>query len=269
MQRKIKLNETKTFTQNGILKFINDNINLEWFSNIYSQDLEKEYYYGHSGEKNISVLFYNLLVQTNTDLTTDIINTPQSIYTTLANIIINRFRNNWNKIYLSYVGSEYNPIHNYNMEETEKINTKITTNNNNIEKINSKLVIENNSSENTTLDTDIENNVKNQIYGFNSVNGVNSDNQNSKGSQNSNSNTTNNNTQTQTRDVNTNYNEENREEIIERNSDNNYIHKERSGNIGVTTTQKMLMEELELRKYDLITRIFDDIDKIITNPLYY
>ena len=37
----------------------------------------------------------------------------------------------------------------------------------------------------------------------------------------------------------------------------------RSGNIGVTTTQKMIREELEVRKYQFIEEVMRDIDKVL------
>ena len=42
----------------------------------------------------------------------------------------------------------------------------------------------------------------------------------------------------------------------------------RKGNIGVTTTQQMVMQEVELRKHNLIDIMFNDIDSILTINLY-
>lgn len=42
----------------------------------------------------------------------------------------------------------------------------------------------------------------------------------------------------------------------------------RRGNIGVTTSQQMLESELELRKYDLIERMFSDCDRLLTTSVY-
>lgn len=44
--------------------------------------------------------------------------------------------------------------------------------------------------------------------------------------------------------------------------------KTRSGNIGVTTSQQMLESELEIRKYDFYVSVFEDIDKVLTIPVY-
>ena len=42
----------------------------------------------------------------------------------------------------------------------------------------------------------------------------------------------------------------------------------RSGNIGVTTSQQMLESELELRKYDLLSTVFEDVDTILCLSIY-
>lgn len=42
----------------------------------------------------------------------------------------------------------------------------------------------------------------------------------------------------------------------------------RKGNIGVTTSQMMITAELELRRYDFFRSVFEDIDKILTLPIY-
>lgn len=42
----------------------------------------------------------------------------------------------------------------------------------------------------------------------------------------------------------------------------------RSGNIGVTTSQQMIESEISLRKLDIISMIYEDIDKVITIPYY-
>lgn len=44
---------------------------------------------------------------------------------------------------------------------------------------------------------------------------------------------------------------------------------ERHGNNGVTTSQHMIESELELRKNDIYDIIFDDVDSLIANQLYF
>lgn len=48
-----------------------------------------------------------------------------------------------------------------------------------------------------------------------------------------------------------------------------YEELERSGNIGVTTSQQMLESEIKLRALNNMVKImFDDIDKVLTTPIY-
>ena len=42
----------------------------------------------------------------------------------------------------------------------------------------------------------------------------------------------------------------------------------RSGNIGVTTSQQMLQAELDIRTYDFYKSVYDDIDHVLTTPVY-
>lgn len=52
------------------------------------------------------------------------------------------------------------------------------------------------------------------------------------------------------------------------NSNNILTHSVIKGNIGVTTSQQMLMSELELRKYNIIDTIYSDIDSVLTLAVY-
>lgn len=89
------------------------NDNFKWLDNYANLDLD--YYLGHSGEKYIAPLYNGLLANNN----------PESV---LGNILLNRFKQNWKDRYKAYQ-MEYNPINNYDMEETETVNSKITVSN--------------------------------------------------------------------------------------------------------------------------------------------
>ena len=89
------------------------NDNFKWLDNYTNLDLD--YYLGHSGEKYIAPLYNGLLPNNN----------PEVI---LGNILLNRFKQNWKDRYIAYQ-MEYNPINNYDMEETETVNSKITVSN--------------------------------------------------------------------------------------------------------------------------------------------
>lgn len=49
---------------------------------------------------------------------------------------------------------------------------------------------------------------------------------------------------------------------------NEQITRTRSGNIGVTTTQQMLLQEYELRKNNFFEQVFEDVDKYLTLSIY-
>ena len=51
-------------------------------------------------------------------------------------------------------------------------------------------------------------------------------------------------------------------------AETNYETHERSGNIGVTTTQRLIEEELELRKHNFYDMIMNDIDLSLCNAIY-
>lgn len=81
--------------------------------------------------------------------------------------------------------------------------------------------------------------VENNVFGFNttSLNGV----PQSKGSQ---------------------------SDVVDGDKANNYTDHTKSGNIGVTTTQKMFQEELEVRKFNFYEQMFKDINSILCLKIY-
>lgn len=151
----------------------------------------------------------------------------------ISGVISNHYLNDWKRLY-NAIYAEYNPINNYDMTETETANgeTDNTTK--------SEYVSETNIN--------VENTTNNKMYGFNSANASNKDDVISNGKQTDESNNTNNTT--------INALQKNNREL------------KRSGNIGVTTSQQMIESEIELRKKNLLSIIFNDIDKILTIQCY-
>lgn len=191
-----------------------DNHKKEPNSDMFADDfqtLDLEYYFHHSGEKTISSIYEKM-------------NT-----TTLSFIILQKFEDKWNHIYEA-LKETYNPIHNYNMEETI---TRDLTNSSNGTNTN-----ESSSTNNV--------NTNEKVYGFNSNEAVdsNQNNGNSNTSYSSNDSNTKNTTYKGTEST------------------------TRNGNIGVTTSQKMLKEELEVRMYLFYDMVMNDIDTILTLQIY-
>lgn len=195
----MKLIETMSdITNYGIFKSL---YNAEYFSWLTEEDavnLDILYYNVKSGQKSISKLLYNLYNNSSTDC-----------WNNLAPILYVMYKDSWDRLYEVMVSAEYNPIHNYNMTETE----------------------------NQSTDISYDNDYDNKVSGFNSGESTELNNGNS-----------------------------NRE--IKGDFDKNKRQLTKSGNIGVTTTQKMISEEIKLRKNKFFDFLFKDIDKILCLSVY-
>ena len=185
--------------------------------------LDYDYEVGFSAEKVISPLFEKLFIGalesegfaiedfynglTYAELT-QVIGRLFTDYP-LIEIIYNRFGEKWKRVYDAMM-STYNPINNYDMEETRtpNLSTGVTAN-----------------AESKT-----------GVFGFNGTSAKDS----ATNDGNSSSTTTLTGTDTLTR----------------------------KGNIGVTSTQQLITQELELRKHDFYRMIYMDIDSILCLKIY-
>lgn len=125
---------------NGIFTYLNA-LDVPWKEQNINKQLNLAYHKNRSGNKESSPLVDSLLVE---NLLTE------NDKTLIAMSIFSLFSNKWNRLY-KVLSVEYEPIENYNMEESEK--TDNTTEQNN----------------------DVSN--FNSLYGFNSISAVNSDKQ--------------------------------------------------------------------------------------------
>lgn len=199
-------------------------------------------------------------------------------YSLLISLINNSFSFKWTQLLNSLNNSNYNPIENYSMEEIRTPNlvnetTANTTNNNTITDNNTLSNESTNSTKNTlssnyndTINNDVENKTSafdNTTYQPNTktTNNTTSNQQNT-----SNSNQESSNSQTQTINNNQNQTLSKNESMTTTNKGTETL--TRKGNIGVTTTQQMIEQELELRKHNLIDIMFNDIDSLLTIDLY-
>jgi len=171
-------------------------------------------YLTRTGNKELSPYALNLYnfstinsVLTNVD-EVDVLKLINSISLLYENVT-NTFYDKWNAIYNS-LKSEYNPIHNYDMSEEEKVGSKIST-----------------SSD-----------VKVGTYGFNSSTSVpQSDNNSST--------------------------------VSEGNKEDNVRELTRKGNIGVTSSQNLIEQEIDLRtKHKMLEIIFEDLDSLLFSDVY-
>lgn len=105
-------------TMNLFKKILDNHPEATWLTDATNFDLE--YFNNYSGDKTPSPLLVRFSEHNDFKVLTDI------QVNTIANIIWSRYGTKWNKI-VEAMYSEYNPIDNYNMEETTKTKTRITT----------------------------------------------------------------------------------------------------------------------------------------------
>lgn len=151
----------------------------------------------------------------------------------IANVIKNKFVDKWNKLFNALVEVGYNPIDNYNMNEVETPNIERTSH----------------VETNTNITTSGEGDNNSKVYAFNSDNAIPSNEGHAETSQ------------TSSGSVDDNYsdrteNETGTRELV------------RSGNIGVTTTQQMLQQEIEIKKQNIYNIIYEDVDSLLCLDIY-
>jgi hypothetical protein len=148
----------------------------------------------------------------------------KSFFTHLGKVAYSRFGANWESIYKAYFLTAYKPLENYDMEQ---VRTPLL------------------DTTNTTTrkqETKVETSGKTSVVPFNSTTPT------LTGESEGDSTTTEDKTKNEVEGT-----------ITERGTDT----LTRRGNIGVMSSQRLLTEELELRKLDFVKRVFEDIDKVL------
>ena len=259
--------------------------NVPWAELNIDTLLNHQYYINRSGKKIVSPLIENY-----TDNTDSLSSAEKS---EIADIVYNIFGDKWNKLY-ELLSLEYNPIHNYDMTETEEIegtnatettrtgtDTTQGTGTDTITHTGTQATAHTgtigvSSSESTQGTTN--GNTSTEIYGFNSSEGVpDTDVGTSSGvtaSKSGTETTTHNDTDTRT---------DNLTDTETRNTTDTTTHNTtdategenttsrtltRSGNIGVTTTQQMILSSIDLYQWNFFNQVFEDIDTILTIKTY-
>lgn len=324
----LTLNEVfPDWLSNGIFKYLQA-LDVPWKNDITSNELDVIYHGSRSGKKFVGCIVENFL---SNNVLSD------ASKATIAQAIFAINQKNWNALW-NTLNLEYNPIENYSMTETENVSdvhegtltskgedtttkndsltntqdtTNTTTNNETITSADvgsiTKNVTENGTNKTeddvtkTTSENTIANNANtNQLYGFNSVDAVNSDKQIGDGTQDVTGNetvkdttnitttdtikdetsTTNNGTDktestiksdvgvtgTTTNETNVNVKRDNTD------TENKTITTDRTltrkGNIGVTTSQQMIESERNLWFWSYFEKVFADVDNILTLKIY-
>ena len=166
----------------------------------------------------------------------------------LCDIITNKFLFNWNKLANSLF-ADYNPINNYDMTEDKTIKRKTDM------KVS---ISSDSSSESSESGSSSSNDKETQKYaGFNSDSPQVATETNKDGSQSEHKSNNNYESHSGTNETTGALTDNVEEESLNR-----------SGNIGVTTSQQMIESEIQLRRNNLINIIFNDMDSILFLDYY-
>lgn len=179
------------------------------------------------------------------------------MHTLLTDVIVTTtykvYEHSWQRLYTALT-SEYNPINNYSMTERgEDTRTNTGTQITSGERSGTET-----ETPNLTTTATGENNSSGGLYGFNSAESVPSDTTHG----------TNTNTNTQSGTVNTNTSDTTASTRTDDLTEKSVHTFERSGNIGVTTSQQMIESEIELRKNQFYNIVFHDIINYVCLHVY-
>lgn len=212
---------------NGLFKYLSEVTEMPWdnVETITVEALDLLYFGSHSGSKFCTPLV-NILVSKATGVIPDINRTS------IANMLITKYLRNWQRLFDTMV-TTYNPIHNYDMSESRTLMSADSS---------SQLSNEDMSEEATNSNTAGNVNYK---YGLNT--NKNSPKESDKmDSEYDSSSTT----------------EQNTESRIDSASAGEEMEETRRyGNIGVTTTQRLIEEERQIWLWNYFDTVFSDIDK--------
>ena len=215
-----------------------NNLDVPWKQDITPLNLDYDYI-GRSGNKYVTPLVSYLIENDKLD---DIIT-----------ILYQKNIKNWNKLYET-LSFDYNPIHNYDGDETETITI---TDRGTVDTTGTNKTVDTSTIKDTGTVTNNGSN-NDRVYGFNSSSAVNDKNSTVNNTTTNNISTTNNSS-----------------------SDNNNTNKSttdmshteqrtltKGGNLGVTSTQSMIQQERDLWLWNYFEQVFSDIDKTLTLLIY-
>ena len=156
------------------------------------------------------------------------VDTQDDTFGGVINTIAARFYNKWQKIY-DAISADYKAIENFNL--TENFSETISS--------------EQTSSQNTRLETNDD--TENGAYGFDSQAPVGTTNQIKR--------------------ITVEGSEDDNRTFTEDTRDRSYT-VDKHGNIGTISSQRLIQQELELRRYDFFRQIFKDLDSVLTLKFY-
>ena len=215
-------------------------------------------YYTHSAEKTVTPFIWNLaaIEQEIIDFhTVNALTTEQR--TTVAGVVFTLMKRKWERLWNLYK-TEYNPIQNYSITETENIDVETSGTDTNTGTLTN--VSDSDSTRTGTVSDSGQGSRTDGVFGFNSSSAVNADTASGTSSNTRTDNLaeTNDVTDTETRNL-TSTSEGMSDTVRSRTM---------SGNIGVTTTQRMFEAELEVWQWNFFKTVFDDIDSVCCLDVY-
>ena len=234
----------------GLFSFLAAQGTMPWANaeNVDNSVLDIAYFGNHSGGKFCAPLVKLLI---NDDGVV-----PNAARITIAKIIISKYLNNWNHLWETNV-AVYSPIHNYDMYEERDL----ATTDDNVETTDGELsrtgteglthgMVE------STQHGRTEDNV-NYKYGLNTTVYQQNRSDENVSTEGGTTTTTDSGTDTTTR----NLVDSTDQKVTEDNEGTEHEETHRYGNIGVTTTQKLLQEERNLWLWNFFDEVFNDLDK--------
>ena len=214
--------------------------------------------------------------------TTLSINPTDEELTSLGKIVQSLYENKWDR-YKALLKIKYDPIRNYEDSLTETIHD--TESNVGSENVSSKVTINitgtssdertDNLQTSTNISSENNNtrNDSNSVYGFNSVNAVDSDESQVTDNSTGKSNETTSNTGTQSTETTSNKTGNNSKlDEVSKNynvTTDKTRESKHTGNIGNLTTQQLMKQEIELWKWNFIESILADLKDFLTIPIYF
>lgn len=214
-------------TGSGIFNYLAQITDLPWkdVETVDNSVLDIAYFGNHSGAK-----FCAPIVKLSISEETGFV--PEAARITIAKILISKYFQNWKHLWDTNV-AVYNPIHNYDMLETRNLITADSTS-------------ENGSS--TGEDTTEHGRTNTEMdYKY----GLNTDTENPKPSDRIDS--------TEGGETTTTSENSNQRNRVDAGEEEENTH--RAGNIGVTTTQKLIQEERDLWLWNYFDQVFNDLDR--------
>lgn len=248
--------------------------NAPWIETMTGMNLDIAYLDGHSGERYCSN-FINHRLGDSAVLSSD-------NRTLIANILWAMFGIQWTRLWATMKPTDYDPLTNYQMEETIE-GTESSTRTPDLTKGDTGTVqstgkdkrsLDITKTDKGTVKDDVttSGNIQNNLWGFNSTASIPSDMSDVTG--------TNKNTTTQdmiwhdigtdtTDKTNTDtYNRSYTETGTDTTAGTSSRKLTRKGNIGTNTFQNLLQQERNLWMYNFFEQVFKDVDSVLTIPIY-